>query len=86
MAVEYPFGQIVGRPGDTEVQRAVLKETLEALETITEPGKIKHLPFEWPGTLREARAHPAEPPPIVGYLRRHPWQLPKLLSRKVPQT
>jgi hypothetical protein len=49
------------------------------------PGAIKHLPFEWSCDEREVQAHPPEPPPIVGYLIRHPWHVPRLLSRNVPQ-
>jgi hypothetical protein len=47
-------------------------------------GSMGHLQFEWSGTEEEAQAHPPEPPPIVGYLRRHPWHLARLLSRNVP--
>jgi hypothetical protein len=85
MGIEYPFGQTVGRPGDEERQRVVLWGALEAVEEMEVPGSVKHLPFEWPGTEEEAHTHPPEPPPIVGYLKRHPWQLPRLLSRNVPK-
>jgi hypothetical protein len=85
VGIEYPFGQIMGKPGDEEGQRAVLWGALEAVEEMMVPGSTKHLPFEWPGTEEEAQAHPPEPPPIVGYLRRHPWHLPRLLSRNVPR-
>jgi len=84
-AIEHPFGQLVGRPGDAERQRAVLRGALEAVKEITVPGSVKHLPFEWAGTAKEAQAGPPQPPPIVSYLRWHPWQLPRLLSREVPQ-
>jgi hypothetical protein len=84
-AIEHPFGRIVGKPGDEDGQRAVLRGALEAVEEMKVPGSIKHLPFEWPGTAKEAQSHPSEPPPIVGYLKRHPWQLPRLLSRNVPR-
>ena len=84
-AIEQPFGQIVGKPGDKDGQRAVLRGALEAVEEMKVPGSIKHLPFEWSGTAKEARSHLPEPPPIVGYLKRHPWHLPRLLSRNVPR-
>jgi hypothetical protein len=83
VGIEYPFGQTVGRPGDSGTQRAVLRGALQAVDEMTIPGSIKHLPFEWPGTKEEAQARPPEPPPIVGYLKRHPWELPKLLTRSV---
>jgi hypothetical protein len=75
----------MGMPGDKERQLAVLWGALEAVEEMEVPGSVEHLPFEWPGTEEEAQAHPPEPPPIVGHLKRHPWQLPRLLSRNVPR-
>jgi D-proline reductase (dithiol) PrdB len=83
-AIEYPLGRTLGRPGNAEGQRAVLRATLQALEEMDTPGSIKHLPFEWPEPPRKAHSHPPEPPPIAKYLQRHPWHLPKLLSREVP--
>ena len=83
-AIEYPLGRTMGRPGDAEGQRAVLAATLQAVEEIDTPGGIVHLPFEWPEPPKQARTHPAEPPPIAKHLQRHPWQIPNLLSRTVP--
>jgi len=82
--IEHPFGQIMGRPGDRDGQRAVLMAALEALEEMKMPGSVRHLPFEWTGTEKEAQAQPPEPPPIVGYLKWHPWELPRLFSRDLP--
>lgn len=84
-AIEYPFGQIMGKPGDKDGQRAVLMAALEAVEEMRTPGSVRHLPFEWPGTRKEALAQPPVPPPIVGYLKWHPWELPRLFSRDVPR-
>ena len=84
VGIEYPFGQIMGRPGDWEGQRAVLAGALEAVEQIQTPGCVRHLPFEWPGTLKDLRTHTPEPP-IAGYLKKHPWHLPKLYSRNIPR-
>ena len=84
VGIEHPFGQIMGRPGDRDGQRAVLWGALEALAEMETAGSIKHLPYEWSGTVKEAQAHPPQPPPIVSYLKRHPWHLPKLLSREIP--
>jgi len=80
--IEHPFGQIMGRPGDRDGQRAVLTAVLEALEEMKVPGSIRHLPFEWTGPEKEAQ--PPEPPPLVGYLKWHPWELPRLFSRDLP--
>lgn len=85
VGIEYPFGQQMGKPGDKDGQRAVLLGALEAVEEMKVPGSIKHLPFEWTGTAKEAQAQPAKPPPIARYLMRHPWELPRLFSRDVPR-
>lgn len=81
--IEHPFGQIVGRPGDSDGQRAVLAATLEAAEEMKAPGSIVHLPFEWTGPEKDVQ--PPQPPPIVGYLKWHPWELPRLFSRDLPR-
>ena len=80
VAVEHPFGQIVGRPGDSDTQLAVLQGLLEAVVDMRRPGEIKHLPFKWTGK----QTHAPVPPPIASYLKRHPWHLPKLFSRDIP--
>lgn len=79
VAVEHPFGLLMGSPGDSDTQRAVLQGLLQAVEMRT-PGEIKHLPFTWAGEY----PHPPVPPPIAAYLKRHPWHLPKLFSRQIP--
>ena len=83
-AIEYPFGRTVGQPGDSAGQSAVLRTTLLALEEIDTPGSVKHLPFEWPESPKQARTHPPESPPIVKHLQRHPWHLRNLFSRDIP--
>lgn len=84
-AIEYPLGRTLGQPGDAAGQMAVLRATLRALETIDQPGGTVHLPFEWPEQPKQVENHPPEDPPIGRYLQRHPWLLPKLLSRDVPE-
>jgi len=81
VAIERPFGQQMGKPGDKDGQMAALLGALEAVEEMTIPGSIKHLPLEWTGTATEA----LEPPPIAKYLIKHPWQFPRMLSRDVPK-
>ena len=43
----FPLGHPVGRPLDIEFQMNVLKDTLNALTEVTEPGTIKDLPYRW---------------------------------------
>lgn len=44
---DYPLGHSVGRPFDKDNQRAIIRAGLDALASITEPGTIVDLPFEW---------------------------------------
>lgn len=83
-AIEHPFGRTIGMPNDADGQRAVVRATLRAVEELETPGSIRHLPFEWPEPPKKARAHPPQPPPIVQYLRQHPWHLPNFLLRNPP--
>jgi hypothetical protein len=84
-AIEHPFGRTMGQPGDKDTQRAVLLATLAAMEDMTVPGSIRHLPFEWTGSMKEALAQPPMAPPIAGYLKWHPWELPRMMSRDLPR-
>ncbi len=84
-AIEYPLGRTIGQPGDTAGQLAVLRATLAALESIKTPGEVVHLPFEWTGDIKVAVGDPPSPPPIVKHITSHPWQLPRLLRRDVPE-
>ena len=84
-AIEYPLGRTLGRPGDAEGQLAVLRATLAALESVQTPGRVVVLPFTWPEDPKTAATEPPEAPPIVKHIVRHPWQLPRLLRRDVPE-
>ena len=83
--IEYPFGRTLGRPGDAAGQMAVVRGALEALEAMATPGSIVHLPHKWPESESTEGLHPVEPPPIGTYLKKHPWQLPRLLTRDLPK-
>lgn len=67
VALEYPYGRPIGEVGDADGQRQVLLETLAFLEEAPSPGKVKHLPFEWPEDPRDTRWHPPEMSPIVKF-------------------
>lgn len=83
-AIAYPLGRNFGQPGDVGGQTAVLRATLQALETIEQPGTVYHLPFEWPQAPKEARAEPAESPPIVKAIIRRPWLYRNLVAGDIP--
>jgi hypothetical protein len=83
-AIEYPFGLTVGLPGDDAGQRAVLQAALAALQGMSTPGSVCHLPFALPESENDLNIAPPENPPIAKYITRHPWHLPNLLRREVP--
>jgi hypothetical protein len=84
-AIEYPLGRTLGQPGDAAGQLAVLRAVLAALESIRTPGELVHLPFEWVEDGRTFPGDKPDEPPIVKHILRHPWQLPRLLKRDVPE-
>jgi D-proline reductase (dithiol) PrdB len=47
MSVDFPPGCPVGEPTDHEKQRKVLREALEYLTTMTQPGTVWKSPFKW---------------------------------------
>jgi hypothetical protein len=83
-AIEHPLGYLLGKPGDKEGQRAVLRAVLNALAEINDPGGIVHLPFIWSDPINVMEHEPSEAPPIVRYLMRHPWHIGNFYSREVP--
>jgi len=79
-AIEHPFGLTLGLPGDAARQLAVLRAALQALEEVSQPSTVVNLPFEW-NSGEKLNIHPPETPPIARFLRRHPWYVPRFLSR-----
>ena len=45
--VDFPFGRQCGKPFDKELQMDIIKDALQALKSIREPGTILSLPYEW---------------------------------------
>lgn len=83
-AIGYPLSRPLGRPGDADGQRAVLRATLAVLGDAERPGTIVELPFAWPEPPRTARRAPAVHPPIAQLLTRKPWLLLRLLRGDIP--
>lgn len=84
VAIEYPFGRLLGDVGDAAGQRAVLADTLVAAASMIVPGSVTHLPYTWPQSPKDTVSEPVPPPPIVGHLLRRPWQWKNLINREVP--
>ena len=67
LAVEFPFGQILGQPHAAEQQRSVILQALQVLETSSTPGEIVHSPEIWPQPVSQAvkEWQPSSPSPMV---------------------
>jgi hypothetical protein len=83
-AIEYPNGRGLDNQGRREEQLEILRAVLDAVRTMERPGEIRHLPFTWQGETRK-NTSPDPPPPIARYLKTHPWDLPKLINRRLPR-
>ena len=70
LAVEFPFGHMLGQPHDVTQQMRVIGQALEVLETATAPGAIVHSPEIWPVPQKEAAKdwQPEEPSPVIQVL------------------
>ncbi len=82
--IAYPMSRPMGRPGDAEGQRAVLRAMLDLLESAKAPDTCVELPFTWPETPAQARKGADVHPPIAQLLARKPWLLPKLYTGEIP--
>lgn len=67
LAVEFPFGHMLGQPHHKEQQTRVIRQALAVLETAETPGTIVHSPATWPVPQKEAYKawQPQEPSPII---------------------
>jgi hypothetical protein len=65
VAIQYPYGRLLGQVGDTEEQRGIVKETLSFLQEAKTPGAVRHLPNRWPEPPKQTQWHPPEMSPII---------------------
>ncbi len=54
LAVEFPYGHMLGQPHNVDMQMGVIRQALEVLETAESPGEIVHSAEEWPEPQKEA--------------------------------
>ena len=45
--VNFPMGHQCGKAFDRELQMSIIKDALNTLKTLQEPGQITDLPYEW---------------------------------------
>jgi hypothetical protein len=71
VGVEFPFGHPFGPAGDTETQRAVLRDALHFLATAPGPESVLHLAYPWPQPQEVAYKawQPREMSPVVRHMR-----------------
>jgi hypothetical protein len=67
VAVEFPYGHMLGFPGSSDMQREVVEAALSLLEEADAPEAMRQLDIGWPQEFDVARKdwHPNEPSPIV---------------------
>lgn len=73
LAVEFPFGHILGPPHQRDQQMRVIGQALEVLETARVPGTVVHSAERWPASFEEAChvSHPETAPPIAADMGRY---------------
>lgn len=84
LAVEFPFGHTLGPPGDAALQRRILAQALQVLETAETPGTIIHSDAAWPGDPAAAARdwQPLEPSPVIQFMAP---KLREILRQSRPQ-
>jgi len=67
VGVEFPYGHLLGQPGDRDTQMGVIRAALKLLEEATGPGEVRELDYVWPQEVDEAKRdwQPPEPSPII---------------------
>ncbi len=45
--LDFPLGHTTGKPHQPQLQREIMREALEAFESLATPGSVKMLPFIW---------------------------------------
>lgn len=47
LLVKFARGSMLGEPGNAKRQRRIIMDALTALKSMTEPGTIQELPYQW---------------------------------------
>jgi D-proline reductase (dithiol) PrdB len=73
LAVEFPFGHILGQPHNIPQQKRVLIQALDVLKSAKEPGTVIHFREIWPVPQKEAIKdwQPQEPSPLIKMMSSH---------------
>ena len=84
VGIEHPLGVTAGHPDDVKTQTAVLRDTLQALVEMEQPGEVRYLPYKWVEQPGDPDLDPDPPPPITQAIMRRPWYFRKLLKGDIP--
>ena len=47
LLVKFARGSMFGEPGNVKRQKRIILDALDALRTMTEPGTVQKLPYQW---------------------------------------
>ena len=73
--VNFPLGHQTGKPHQPDLQRAIVRDALHALETITTPGTIETLPYVWDESDDSWEDSEYRPGYLPAYTRRENLQI-----------
>ena len=60
--VDFPLGHTAGKPGEPDLQYAIVSDALKAFETLESPGQVVRLPYAWgEDDVWKETSPPAEP-------------------------
>ncbi len=45
--LDFPLGHTAGKPHQADLNRAIVRDALAAFDSLTRPGEIVRLPYEW---------------------------------------
>jgi D-proline reductase (dithiol) PrdB len=70
LAVEFPFGHILGEPNNVEQQMRLIRQALNMLESADKPGQILHSKEMWPVPTDDAFKdwQPEKPSPVISHM------------------
>jgi hypothetical protein len=70
LAVEFPFGHVLGQPNNLAQQMDVILQALDVLRTAGDPGSIIHSHQKWPLPVEVALQtwQPEVPSPVIAHM------------------
>ena len=73
LAVEHPYGHMLGQPTDSAQQIRVIRQALDVFRIANSPGTIVHSPEIWLVSQDEAIQNwqPPEPSPVIAHMSKH---------------